>query len=120
MASKEPTRRQATSQTKNSEGTAARRRAQNGPPKDAPNTATATSGFKGKDKLATPPGSKKSRVLALLKRPNGAGLKELVGATGWQPHSIRGFLSGTVTKKMGLTVRSFKTASGERRYVVKS
>ena len=39
-------------------------------------------------------------------------------ATGWQAHSVRGFLSGTVGKKMGLTVTSTKGADGERRYAV--
>jgi hypothetical protein len=41
-------------------------------------------------------------------------------ATGWQPHSIRGFLSGTVSKKMGLAVTSTKGEDGERTYSVKS
>jgi hypothetical protein len=41
-------------------------------------------------------------------------------ATSWQRHSIRGFLSGTVGKKMGLTVESKKAEDGERRYSVKA
>ena len=65
-------------------------------------------------------GSKTAKVLALLKRPQGAALKELIKATGWQPHSIRGFLSGKVVKKMGLKISSIKTESGERRYGVKA
>ena len=65
------------------------------------------------------PGSKTAKILALLKRPGGAGLKDLLKATGWQPHSIRGFLSGTVAKKMGLKVKSIKTELGERRYAVR-
>jgi hypothetical protein len=40
--------------------------------------------------------------------------------TGWQPHSVRGFLSGTVGKKMGLPVTSTKGEDGERRYSVKA
>lgn len=65
-------------------------------------------------------GSKTARVLALLKRPQGASLKDLLKATGWQPHSVRGFLSGTVAGKMGLKILSSKTESGERRYSVKA
>ncbi|HTZ73617.1 MAG TPA: DUF3489 domain-containing protein [Candidatus Aquilonibacter sp.] len=65
-------------------------------------------------------GSKAATILELLKRPGGATSKELQKATGWQPHSVRGFLSGTVGKKMGLVVVSTKGEDGERRYSVKS
>jgi hypothetical protein len=61
-------------------------------------------------------GSKTEQVLELLKRPGGASLKEIMKATGWQPHSVRGFLSGTVGKKMGFKVESTKSESGERTY----
>ncbi len=61
-------------------------------------------------------GSKTAKVLDLLKRPNGATLKELMKTTGWQPHSLRGFLSGTVGKKLRLAVTSTKGADGERSY----
>ena len=56
----------------------------------------------------------------LLKRADGATLKELMKATGWQPHSVRGFISGTVGKKMGLIVTSTKDEGGERSYSIKS
>ncbi len=65
-------------------------------------------------------GSKTAKVLELLKRPGSVSAKELGKATGWQPHSIRGFLSGTVGKKMGLTVVSTKGEDGERSYAVKA
>jgi hypothetical protein len=65
-------------------------------------------------------GSKTAKVLDLLKRPGGVTAKELMKATGWQPHSVRGFLSGTVGKKMGLTVTSTKDDDGERTYSVKA
>ncbi|MEP7354218.1 MAG: DUF3489 domain-containing protein, partial [Acidobacteriota bacterium] len=48
----------------------------------------------------------------------GASLQELTEATGWQTHSVRGFLSGVVGKKMGLPVTSTKR-DGERRYFVR-
>jgi hypothetical protein len=60
-------------------------------------------------------GSKTERVLELLKQPGGVTLK----AIAWQPHSVRGFLSGTIRKKMGLEVTSTK-ADGERSYSIKS
>ena len=64
-------------------------------------------------------GSKAAKILELLKRPGGVTSKELQTATGWQPHSVRGFLSGTIGKKMGLTVTSTKGEDGERSYSVK-
>ena len=60
--------------------------------------------------------SKKSIVLELLRRPNGATMAEIAKATDWQNHSIRGFISGNVTKKMGLAVESTKNEIGERTY----
>ena len=65
-------------------------------------------------------GSKTNKVLDLLKRPGGVTAKELMKATGWQPHSVRGFLSGTIGKKMGQTVTSTKGEDGERSYSVKT
>src|ERR1019366_942582 len=64
-------------------------------------------------------GSKTSKVLDLLKRSGGATLKELMKATDWQAHSVRGFMSGALGKKMGLAVTSTKAEDGERRYSVK-
>ena len=69
---------------------------------------------------ATRDGSKTATILELLKRPGGVTSKELMKVTGWLPHSVRGFLSGTVGKKMGLTVTSAKTEDGERAYSVKA
>ena len=68
---------------------------------------------------ASRPGSKTAKVIGLLKRSGGATLKELTKATGWQAHSVRGFLSGALGKKMGMTVTSTKPEEGERRYSVK-
>lgn len=62
------------------------------------------------------PARKADRIVALLERPVGASVAEMCVAAGWQAHSVRGFLSGTVKKKMGLAVTSEVTAEGERRY----
>jgi hypothetical protein len=65
-------------------------------------------------------GSKTEIVLELLKREGGVTAEELMTATGWQTHSVRGFLSGTVGKKMGLEVNSVKNEAGDRRYTLAS
>ncbi len=65
-------------------------------------------------------GTKAAKILDLLKRPEGATLKDLMKATGWQAHSVRGFLSGTIGKKMGLKVASTKTEDGDRTYSIKA
>ncbi len=61
-------------------------------------------------------GSKKALVLEMLRRPEGATLQEIMSATGWMAHSVRGFLSGALGKKMGLTVESAKNDGGARVY----
>jgi len=65
-------------------------------------------------------GTKAAKFLDLLKRSGGATGKDLMKATGWQAHSVRGFISGVLGKKMGLKVASTKIEDGERRYSVKS
>jgi hypothetical protein len=86
--------------------------------KAAPMKAEPTPKAVGAKKPATAPrgGSKTDKILDLLKRPGGVTLKELVKATGWQPNSVRGFLSGTIGKKMGTPVESFKSSDGDRSY----
>lgn len=77
---------------------------------------------KAKESKADGPreGSKTEQVLDLLKRPGGTTMKALMKVTGWLPHSVRGFLSGTIGKKMRLAVASVKGEDGERTYSVKA
>jgi hypothetical protein len=119
----EPTRTQTT--PPNNSSTAKRaappRRRTRVKPKAGPAIVQSTTTVRTRSMAVRPrPGSKTAKLLALLKRPRGASLKELLKATGWQPHSIRGFLSGTVGRKMGLKISSIRAESGERRYAVKA
>ncbi|HPT25162.1 MAG TPA: DUF3489 domain-containing protein [Bryobacteraceae bacterium] len=83
----------------------------------APKKAKATKEATAKDAKPTArEGSKKAIVLGLLRRPEGATLPDIQAATGWQAHSVRGFISGAITKKMGLTVESAKREDGLRTY----
>ena len=88
----------------------AKRRAQTLPPETKP----ARKGTAAKKPARR--GSKTAKILDLLKRPSGVTLKELTKATEWQAHSVRGFLSGTLGKKMGTPVKSSKRADGKRAY----
>jgi hypothetical protein len=63
-------------------------------------------------------GTKAERILVLLRRSQGATVAELTKSTGWQAHSIRGFLSGTLKRKMKLTLKSERPEGKERRYRV--
>src|SRR5262249_30652781 len=54
-------------------------------------------------------GPKKEIVLELLHRKDGATIADIAKATQWQNHSIRGFISGSVSKKMGFAVESSRT-----------
>jgi hypothetical protein len=56
--------------------------------------------------------SKQDEVIAMLRRPEGATVNEVVSATGWQRHTVRGIFSGTLKKKLGLTLASAKEERG--------
>jgi len=60
--------------------------------------------------------TKQQTCLDLLNRREGATIEELEQATGWQKHSVRGFLAGAVKKKLGLALVSEKPDAGPRRY----
>ena len=63
--------------------------------------------------------SKQNMVLAMLRRANGASIAEIIEATGWQPHSVRGFFAGALKRRLKINVVSEKSVeTGTRRYHV--
>ncbi len=64
--------------------------------------------------------TKQEHLLMLLSRPEGASIEDMMQATKWQQHSVRGFLAGTVKKKLGFSLTSSKPGGEPRRYRIES
>lgn len=64
-------------------------------------------------------GSKQALVIALLQRPEGATIAQIMEATQWQQHTVRGTLAGSLKKRLGLTITSTKEVGGQRVYRIK-
>jgi hypothetical protein len=86
--------------------------------KAAPPAKKAAKATASKESTTMRPESKGAKVLALISRPDGATLAEIMKVTNWQAHSVRGFISGNLGKKQGLKVASVKNDSGERSYTL--
>ena len=69
---------------------------------------------KGPTKAEASPSSKQERVIALLRSASGSTIASMMEATGWQPHSVRGFLAGVVRKRLKLKLES--TRVGDERF----
>ena len=59
---------------------------------------------------------KSAKIIALLQRNTGATITELAKATGWQRHSVHGFMSGTLKKKHRFDIKSIKEGEGDKHY----
>jgi Protein of unknown function (DUF3489) len=62
------------------------------------------------------PGSKQSRLITALQSSTGATISQLTKLTGWQPHTVRGAISGALRKRLGLKVESIQQDEGPRIY----
>jgi hypothetical protein len=94
-----------------------RARAKKAAKHQAPTTKSARKAKTRTQAAATAPreGSKAAQVVALLRRKNGATLSEIAEKMGWQKHTVRGFMAGTM-KRAGYRVESFKPEGRARSY----
>ena len=65
---------------------------------------------------AKPAGSKQATIIEMLRSEDGATIADIVAATGWQPHTVRGAISGALKKRLGLDITSEKIADRGRVY----
>lgn len=84
----------------------------NTPGKSRPKHRPVKQGRAGPAKAPGRAKSKQAKVIALLRRSEGATIEEMTKATGWQPHSVRGIISGAIKKKLGFAVASAKEKRG--------
>lgn len=89
----------------------------------SPNTQSANQPTTAKLKSKQPrpaarPGTKQALLIDLLKRKKGATIEKAVKVIEWQPHSVRGAISGTLKKKLGMTVTSDKVKRRGRVYQI--
>ncbi|MDX1251164.1 MAG: DUF3489 domain-containing protein [Gammaproteobacteria bacterium] len=81
---------------------------------------TATEAMWAQERVETKPrtreNSKQATVIQMLRRPEGATVRQICDETGWQAHTVRGTFAGAFKKKLGLTIVSEKPDNGERVY----
>jgi hypothetical protein len=88
----------------------------NEPPSDAPAPDAATEPEAAPKARKPREGTKQAQLIAMLRTPKGATIDEIVAATGWQPHTVRGAFAGALKKKLGLEVTSDKVEGRGRVY----
>lgn len=86
---------------------------------DASATDIAPTAPAGAKSRAPREGTKQATLIAMLRAEGGATITEIVAATGWQPHIVRGAMAGALKKKLGLTIASEKTQWRGRVYAIR-
>ena len=89
-----------------------------GTPNDAELEAAVAAAESTWAKPSTRAHSKQAEVVRMLQRPEGATVRQICDATGWQAHTVRGAFAGAIKKKLGLALVSEKQPGGERIYRV--
>ena len=85
-------------------------------PMSAPEAAADVTDRAAAKQVAIRAGTKQAQIIALLQRPEGAAIPEIVAETGWQAHSVRGVISGALKKKLGLPITTEQVAGRGRCY----
>ena len=91
-------------------------KAQASQPKKTASSSAGPRRVKGRE---FPPGTKAAIILGLLRKSGGVTIAQIMKATGWQAHSVRGFLSGVVKTELKLKLQSRDDSQGKARYFVK-
>jgi len=107
-------------QAKRATASAAGKTGKGGSKAKGPSTQPAANKAEPSEECHTARVTKHDRILTLLSRREGATIPEMMETSGWQQHSVRGFLAGTVKKKLGFTLTSSKTAGELRRYRIET
>lgn len=79
-------------------------------------TKTATPKQAAKKSATAARKSKQRRLIEMLQRPQGATIEQMAEALGWQPHTVRGTLSGALKKRLGLAITSTREKDRDRVY----
>lgn len=87
-----------------------------GVPRKAPISAKTIDAVIEQAKPRTRDNSKQAQVIAMLKRPEGATIAQIMDVTGWQQHTVRGTFAGAFKKKLGLEITSIKEDGRDRVY----
>ena len=85
-------------------------------PPDDVQPVDATDGLQSLEGISVRPSTKLAALILSLRRPEGATTLQLMQATGWMPHTVRGAISGMLRKKLGVNVVSSRSPEGERVY----